>query len=120
MTPLTRERIETMTEENQPPNTPEGVLVFMKNKLNIALGIDTRVMKLLIDRFVILNLGKGSSKTHFAKVNTYKELFSPKMTIKVFFKYLNIIRLKSIKITITATTINDREVTVSEVFPVMN
>lgn len=101
-------------------NTPENVLVRLKNKLNGALGINPQTLKILIDRFVTTNFGHATSKTHFAKVNTYNELTSPKMTVKVFFKYLVIARFRKIKITITGTTFSGKEVTVSEEVDIVN
>lgn len=102
------------------PTTPESVLVRIKQKLDLALGISTTTLKQLIDRYVVTSFGKTSSKTHFAKVNTYNELSSFKMTIKVFFKYLTIARIKKVKIIIVATTVMDREVTVVEELDLLN
>ena len=102
------------------PKTPESVLVLFKTKLCAALNINPTTLKLLIDWYVTASFGKASSKTHFAKVNTYNELSSFKMTIKVFFKFLTIARIKKIKITMTATTVMDKEVTVSEEINLLN
>lgn len=102
------------------PTTPESVLVRIKNKLDLALGISPTTMKQLIDRYVLTSFGKTSSKTHFAKVNTYNELSSFKMTIKVFFKYLTIVRFKKVKIIIIGTTVTDKEVTVTEELDLLN
>lgn len=104
----------------EPRNTPEGILVALVKKLSAELGITTSTLKQLIDRFVTMNFGKLSSKTHFAKINTYNEIVSDKMTIKVFFKYLLIARIKKIKISITATTYTDRVVNVEEEFNLIN
>lgn len=95
-------------------NTPEGVMVRIKNKVCLALNINTQTLKLLIDRFVSMKYGRTSSKAHFDKVNTYNELSSDKMTVKVFFKFLRIIQIKKITISVTVTTVRDKEVTVSE------
>jgi len=96
-------------------NTPEGVLVRLKEKICLALGIDTYKLKLLIDRFVInASQGVTNTKTHFAKVNIYNELSKDKMTIKVFFKFLKIINIKSVRITVTVVTSKDKEVSVAE------
>lgn len=96
-------------------HTPEGVLVRLKDKLWAALELDPYKIKMLIDRFVTTSFeGVTSSKSHFAKVNIYNELTKPKMTIKVFFKFLNIISIKKIRISITVTTLRDRDVTVCE------
>lgn len=96
-------------------HTPEGVLVRLKEKIRLALGIDVSVLKILIDRFVSNTFqGVTSSKTHFAKVNIYNELAKDKMTIKVFFKFLKIINIRNVKITITITTGRGKEVSVTE------
>jgi hypothetical protein len=96
-------------------NTPEGVLIRLKNKICIALNIDIFKLKLLIDKFVnnSFSISPGS-KTHFAKVNIYNELTKNKMTIKVFFKFLRILNIKKVKLSITITTPKDKEITVSE------
>ena len=100
--------------ENDQPSIPENVLVRLKTKLNGVLGLNPPSMKILIDRFITANFGHANSKTHFAKVNTYNELSSDKMTIKVFFKYLVIARFRKVTITITGTTLSGKEVSVSE------
>ena len=102
------------------PTTPESVLVRIKNKLCIALNINPQTLKILIDQYVTASFGKTSSKTHFAKSNTYNELSSFKMTIKVFFKFLTIARIKKLKITLVATTVMDKEVTVTEEINLIN
>lgn len=104
-----------MKDKKEISNTPEGVLVRLKDKLCLELGIDVYKLKVLIDKF-ILNIFQGvtNSKTHYAKTNHYNELSNNKMTIKVFFKFLKIINIKNVRITITVTTARDREVTVSE------
>jgi hypothetical protein len=102
-------------------HTPEGVLVRLKEKIRLALGIDVSVLKILIDRFVSNTFqGVTSSKTHFAKVNIYNELAKNKMTIKVFFKFLKIINIKNVKITVTITTPRGKEVSVSEEINLFN
>ena len=102
-------------DDQEISHTPEGVLVRLKEKLRLALGIDTSVLKILIDRFVTNTFqGVTSSKTHFAKVNIYNELAKNKMTIKVFFKFLKIILIKKVEIKITVTTQRGREISVSE------
>ena len=96
-------------------NTPEGVLTRLKNKICIALNIDIYKLKLLIDKFVNNSfMVSPHSKTHFAKVNIYNELTKSKMTIKVFFKFLRILNIKKLRITLTVTTIKDTELTVFE------
>ena len=102
-------------DDQEISHTPEGVLVRLKEKLRLALGIDTSVLKILIDRFVTNTFqGVTSSKNHFAKVNIYNELAKNKMTIKVFFKFLKIILIKKVEIKITVTTQRGREISVSE------
>lgn len=96
-------------------NTPEGVLVRLKDKLCLALGLDVFKIKMLIDKFVITTFqGVANSKTHFAKVNIFNEITKNKMTIKVFFKFLRIINIKSVRISITVKTLRDKEYTVHE------
>lgn len=94
-------------------NTPEGVLVRLKEQLRKELGIDFYSLKMLIDKFVVSTFhGINNSKTHFAKVNIFNEITKNKMTIKVFFKFLRIIKIKSVRISITVKTIKDTEHTV--------
>ena len=96
-------------------NTPEGVLVRLKDKLCLALGLDVFKIKMLIDKFVVTTFqGVANSKTHFAKVNIFNEITKNKMTIKVFFKFLRIINIKSIRISVTVKTLRDKEYTVHE------
>lgn len=101
-------------------NTPEGILVLLKTKLSKSLGITPQMLKNLIDHFVTVNFGNMPSKTHFAKVNIYNELTSPKMTIKVFFKYLLIARIKKVEIIVIATTTHDKVVEAREEFNLIN
>lgn len=100
---------------NQNLNTPEGLLVRIKMKLCMALNINAPTLRMLVDRFVNIHYDRTSSKTHFTKVNFYNELSADKMTIKAFInKFLRIIQIKKMVITITVTTIRDKEVTVTE------
>lgn len=102
-------------------NTPEGVLVRIKEKVRLKLGIDISVLKILIDQFVSNTFqGVTSSKTHFAKVNIYNELSKDKMTIKVFFKFLRIIKIKKVKFTVEVTTARDRVISVEEEINLFN
>lgn len=96
-------------------NTPEGVLVRLKDKICLALGLDVFKIKMLIDKFVVTTFqGVANSKTHFAKVNIFNEITKNKMTIKVFFKFLRIINIKSVRISVTVKTLRDKEYTVHE------
>lgn len=102
-------------KEPETVNTPDGVLVRIKNKLCLALSIDPHKLKLLIDRFVIKAFnGVTNTKMHHDKINTYNEINKNKMTIKVFFKFLKIIEAKSVSITVKVVTKRDIEVTVVE------
>lgn len=101
-------------------NTPEGVLVVLKDKICVALGLDVYNLKRLIDLFVTTVLSDTANKTHFAKVNIFNEFSKNKMTVKVFFKFLRVIRIKNIRITITATTHQDKQVVVHEDINILN
>lgn len=102
-------------------HTPEGVLVRLKEKIRLELGISVSILKILIDNFVTTtSKGVTNSKTHFAKVNIYNELAKDRMTIKVFFKFLKIIKISSVKITITLKTPKGREVSVTEEINLFN
>lgn len=102
-------------KEKEPINTPDGILVRLKNKLCLALGIDTHKLKILIDRFVLKAFnGITNSKVHFDKINTYNEINKEKMTIKVFFKFLKILEITKVRISITVTTKRNVSVTVYE------
>ena len=103
------------TRDKETVNTPDGVLVRLKNKLCIALGVDTHRLKILIDRFVMRAFnGVTNTSMHFDKINTYNEINKNKMTIKVFFKFLKIIDIKTVTISIKVVTRRDVEVIVSE------
>lgn len=96
-------------------NTPEGLLVRIKNKICIELGIDPGRLKVLIDKFVVRAFnGVENSKAHYDKVNHYNDFTKNTMTIKVFFKFLRTIRIKKMKITVEVTTERDVVATVSE------
>lgn len=96
-------------------NTPGGILVRLKNKLCLAMGIDSHKLRVLIDQHVMRAFdGKVNSKVHWDKVNTYNDLTRPEMTVKVLFKFFKILDPKSIKITIELTTRNDQKFSVSE------
>lgn len=95
-------------------NTPEGVLVRIKNKINLALHINSQTLKLYIDSYVSAKYSKSSAKAHYDKVNNYHDFCKDKMTIKVFFKYLRVLRIKKISFSITVTTARGNEVTVTE------
>lgn len=102
-------------KEREPINTPDGILVRLKNKLCLALGIDTHKLKILIDRFVLKAFnGITNAKVHFDKINTYNEINKEKMTIKVFFKFLKILEITKVRISITVTTKRNVSVTVYE------
>lgn len=98
-------------------NTPDGVLARLKHKLGIALKVDNHKLRILIDRFVmkVFN-GVQNSSMHYDKINTYNELNKPRMTIKVFFKYLRILDIKKVTFSVTVETSRGVVVTVSEEF----
>lgn len=107
--------VNSRTRDKETVNTPDGVLVRIKNKLCIALGIDAHRLKILIDRFVMRAFnGVTNTSMHFDKINTYNEINKNKMTIKVFFKFLKIIDVKSVSISVKIVTRRDVEVTVVE------
>jgi len=96
-------------------NTPEGVLVRLKTKILIAAKIDSYKLKLLIDKFVISNAnGVVNSQTHFARVNIFNAISKPRMSIKIFFRFLKVINIKHVKLSVTITTAADKEITVTE------
>lgn len=95
-------------------SSAEGVLVRLKNYISQGYYINPPSMKTLVDEFVSKKYGRGNTKTHFDKVNTYNELTTDKMTIKVFFKFLRIIKIQKVTFTVTVTNIRGKEVTVSD------
>ena len=94
--------------------SPEGVLVNIRTKLCKALELDSSKLKLLVDKFVRENMQVFGSKTHYVRVNTYNEFTGEKMTIKGFFKFLRIINIQSVTITVKVKTNFGREVEVSD------
>lgn len=105
---------EAANDKGKGTNTPEGVLVRIKDKLCSAMELDVDRIKLLVDRFVTQSLNVTGSKAHFTKTNTFNDLTRKRMTIKVFFKFLRIILVQKVTISITVTTVDDKEFTVSE------
>lgn len=96
-------------------NTPGGILVRLKNKLCLAMGIDSHRLRIMIDRYVMKQFnGVVNSKAHFDKVNAYNELTRDEMTIKVLFKFLTILSPKSVKISLEVTTRSNDTYKVSE------
>lgn len=85
-------------------NSPESVLAILKLKICQSLGITTTNLRLLIDHFVAVNFGNKNVGSHYMRVNMFNEISSPRMTIKVFFKFLLIIQIKKIEFTIRVTT----------------
>lgn len=85
-------------------NSPEGVLVRLKTKICQALEITPTMLKLLVDHFVTVNFDTRKVGSHYTRVNTYNELNSPRMTVKVFFKFLHIIQIRKIEFNITVVT----------------
>ena len=103
-----------MTIENKGVSSAESVLVRLKNYIAKGFFINAPTLKTLVDEFVSKKYGRGNTKSHFDKVNTYNELTTDKMTIKVFFKFLRIIKIQKVTFTITVTNIRGKEVTVSD------
>lgn len=100
---------------NNIPNTPEGVLMRLKEKVCLGLELDPFKLRLLVDRFVTNTFSTSpGSKINFAKVNINNELTKNKMTIKVFFKFLKILNIKKVRFSVTITTARDKELTVFE------
>lgn len=99
----------------QIPNTPEGVLMRLKEKICLALEIDSFKLRLLVDRFVTNTFASlPGPRTNFAKVNINNELTKNKMTIKVFFKFLRILNVKKVRFSVSITTPQNKEITVFE------
>lgn len=95
--------------------SPESLLVRLKDKILLKLNIDSAMLKNYIVTFVNNILRNSTpSKMHYSIVNMNNEFTSNKMTIKCFFKFLMVIRIKKIKFTLTVTDNYDREVTVTE------
>lgn len=94
--------------------TPDGILVRLKDKLCIKLGIDSHALRMLIDRHIKETGGVGSSGSKMTKANTYSELCRDKMSIKVFFKFLNVIRSARVTIKITVETEHGKVVEVED------
>lgn len=95
-------------------NTPEGVLVRLKDRLCVDMELDADKLKALVDRFVTQSLNVTGAKAHFTKTNTFNDLIRKRMTIKVFFKFLRIALVQKIKLSVTVTTVDDKVFTVTE------
>ena len=101
----------------KPTNSPEGVLVTIKNMLMHALELSPNHLKMLVDKFVRENMQTSGSKTHYTRVNTYNEFTTDRMTIKVFFKFLRILDIQSVEFRVRVKTRMGKEVEVSETVP---
>lgn len=102
-------------------NTPEGLMVNLKDKLILVMGLDVFKVKALIDRFVTTKMHVlGGSRSHFAKTNIYNEIFKSRMTVKVFFKFLRIINAKSVTFTVTVVSHDNKIYTVSHEAPILH
>ncbi len=102
-----------MQQMNVIPNTPEGVLMRLKEKICLVLEINPSTLRLLVDRFVTMTfLNSPGPRINFAKVNINNELTKNKMTIKVFFKFLRILNVKKVRFSVTIVTPRDKEITV--------
>lgn len=100
----------------EPVRSPEGVLVKLAMALSRELRIDPPYLKLLVNDFVARTHKRTDAKAHFTKVNIYNEILQTKMTIKVFFKFLRIAKMKNVTIQITGETVRGEVVTVQEHF----
>lgn len=97
------------------PDTPEGVLMRLKEKLCKALKISGGDLRMYVDRFVNnIFANSPGPRTNFAKVNINNELTKNRMTVKVFFKFLRILNVKRVTFSVTVVTTRDVEVTVEE------
>ena len=94
----------------KPSNTPENVLVRIKEILSLKLGLTPAKLKLMVDKFVRENMQTSGSKTHYTRVNTYNEFTTDRMTIKVFFKFLRIIDIQSVEFSVKVRTKTGKEV----------
>lgn len=101
--------------EKKAVTSAEGVLVRLKTYINERYMINAQTMKILIDEFVSKRYGRGNTKSHFDKVNIYNEMTTDRMTIKVFFKYLRIIKAQKVTFKVTVVNIRGKEVTVEHV-----
>ena len=111
-----------MTQETSEPNlTPESVLVRLKNKICLSLGIDIYRLKSYIDYFVTNNFTDiGGLKAHYTKVNLLNEISTKdRISWKVFFKFLRIICVKKIVISLTIEHGN-KTITVNEEIKLLN
>ena len=101
-------------DKSKVSNSPETVLVQIKNKLSDALELTPNKLKMLIDKFVRENTQALGSKVHHTRTNTYNEFTTPKMTIKVFFKFLRFIDLQSVTFRVKVRTKTGREVEIEQ------
>lgn len=98
---------------NNQISSPESVLVRLKDKISLAMGIDIHKLKMLIDRHTLRSFnGVTTTKTHYDKVNTYKSLTDSRLTIKVFFRFLAILGVRKVRFTIDIETDRGTKVTV--------
>ena len=101
-------------DEKQAISTPEGILVRLKNKICAVMGVDLYQLKCLIDQFINETEEGANGKSNMLRANTCSELNKPKMTFKVFFKFLRILRLKKITIKLVFVTETDQTLEVNE------
>ena len=91
------------------------MLVGLKSKLCAKIGLDHANMKKLIDSYTVNEMkGINNSKSQFTKMNYYQQFYKPRMTIKTFFKFLRVINVVNVKLSVTITTVRGREITVED------
>lgn len=96
-------------------NTPGGMLSRLKDKLLVALGVDASRLALCIERYAVKNNGGvRNSDSHSARTNMLKAIQRGELTIFIFFRILQALEIVNIKFTITVTTKDGKEYTVSE------
>lgn len=95
-------------------STPEGILVRIKNKVSLELGINSIALKLLIDKYVAIHEAPTRLGTHTEKINRYSIFGTDKMTIKVFFKFLRYIEVRKVKFSVTVRNAHQTTVTAYE------
>lgn len=95
------------------PVSPESVLVSLRDKVMLSLGMTHTTLKMAVDKFVRENMQTTGSKTHYIRGNTYNEFTTDKMTIKVFYKFLRIIGIESVEFSVRVRTKTGRQAQVS-------
>ncbi|MDD2819494.1 MAG: hypothetical protein PHN51_11960 [Candidatus Nanopelagicales bacterium] len=110
-------RIHQAPQEETSPLTPAGQLGALATVLKKELGLVGSKTDLMgqIDKYVQRHYPDRRVAHHYIKIGLRKELTSKTMTIRTFFKLLQVLDLTAITLKVEATTITGKTVEAKQV-----